>query len=53
MPDRESEPLPDSRRYFLAGYLSGLPEFTTRHPESLLPLADQIITVLRELDESR
>lgn len=42
----------DSRRYFLAGYLSALPEFSRRHPETLLPLADQILTVLGELDEA-
>lgn len=41
----------DTRRYYLAGYLSALPQFADRHPEDLLPLADQIITVLRELDE--
>ena len=40
---------PDSRRYFLAGYLSALPEFSDRHPETMLPLADQIIAVLKEL----
>jgi len=39
----------DSRRYFLAGYLSALPEFSNHHPETLLPLADQIIQVLNEL----
>ena len=41
---------PDSRRYFLAGYLSALPEFKDRHPETMLPLADQILTVLAELE---
>jgi hypothetical protein len=39
----------DSRRYYLAGYLSALPEFSDRHPETLLPLADAIIAVLCEL----
>ena len=43
----------DTRRWYLAGYLSALSEFKDRHPEGLLPLADQILTVLRELDESQ
>lgn len=43
------EPQIDTRRYFLAGYLSALPEFAVRHPSELLPLADNILTVLAEL----
>jgi len=40
----------DPRRYPLAGYLSALPEFADRHPETLLPLADRIIGYLTELE---
>lgn len=39
----------DSRRWPLAGYLSALPEYSDRHPETLLPLADRIIAYLAEL----
>ena len=46
---KQREPL-DSRRFFLAGYLSGLPQFSDKHPESMLPLADNIIRYLAELD---
>ena len=44
--------LVDSRRFFLAGYLSALPEFRARHPETLLGLADQILAALGELADA-
>jgi hypothetical protein len=48
-----NEPPSDSRRYYLAGYLSALPEYAGRHPDALLPLADQIVAVLADLDRPR
>jgi hypothetical protein len=41
----------DSRRHYLAGYLSGLPEFSDRHPETMLPLADRILALLHDIDD--
>jgi hypothetical protein len=45
-------PAQDPRRHFLAGYLSSLPEFSDRHPEDLLPVADRILAVVDGLVES-
>lgn len=40
----------DTRRHYLAGYLSGrIPEFRDRHSETLLDLADDILAALDDL----
>ena len=39
----------DTRREVLAGFLSTLPEYEDRHPETLLLLADELLRVLAEV----
>lgn len=41
----------DSRRFYLAGFLSAQPEYSNKHAEELLPLADRIIEDLMLLGE--
>lgn len=48
--ENPDSPALDTRRWFLAGYLSAEPPYRDRHPSDLLELADRILTVLNELE---